>query len=78
MEMGHIWQSMMLKSEEGMRVLNENPVAVVLSDHKMPGMTGVEFLSRVRELDDQAKAIETIVPNRPENAKVEFKLEYCR
>jgi len=36
---------------EGMQVLNENPVAVVLSDQKMPGMSGVEFLTRVRELD---------------------------
>jgi two-component system NtrC family sensor kinase len=38
-------------ADEGMRVLNENPVAVVLTDQKMPGMTGVEFLARVRELD---------------------------
>jgi two-component system NtrC family sensor kinase len=37
--------------ERGLDVLNEQPVAVVLSDHKMPGMTGVEFLSRARELD---------------------------
>ena len=37
--------------EEGLRLLAERQVAVVLSDHKMPGMTGVEFLSRVRELD---------------------------
>lgn len=37
--------------EEGLRVLAERPVAIVLSDHKMPGMTGVEFLSRVREVD---------------------------
>jgi len=37
--------------EEGLRILAERPVAVVLSDHKMPGMTGVEFLSRVREFD---------------------------
>ena len=44
-------------AEEGMRVLNENPVAVVLSDHKMPGMTGVEFLSRAREIDDHAVRI---------------------
>lgn len=44
-------------AEEGMRLLNDNPVAVVLSDQKMPGMTGVEFLSRVRELDDQAVRI---------------------
>ncbi len=38
-------------AEEGLRILNENPVAVVLSDQKMPGVTGVEFLSRVREID---------------------------
>ena len=41
-------------AEEGMRLLNENPVALVLSDQKMPGMTGVEFLARVRELDERA------------------------
>ncbi|MBW2275573.1 MAG: response regulator [Deltaproteobacteria bacterium] len=38
-------------AEEGLRLLNENPVAVVLSDQRMPGMTGVEFLARVREVD---------------------------
>jgi signal transduction histidine kinase len=37
--------------EEGLRILNERPVALVLSDHRMPGMTGVDFLIRVRELD---------------------------
>ena len=41
-------------AEDGLRALNENPVAVVLSDHKMPGMTGVDFLARVREIDEQA------------------------
>ncbi len=40
--------------EEGMRILNEHPVAVILSDHKMPGMAGVEFLSRARGLDPKA------------------------
>ncbi|MCP4035767.1 MAG: response regulator, partial [bacterium] len=40
-------------AEEGLRVLNDNPIAVVLSDHRMPGMTGVEFLARVRAIDPQ-------------------------
>lgn len=37
--------------EEGLAVLSRSPVAVVLSDQKMPGLSGVEFLARVRELD---------------------------
>jgi response regulator RpfG family c-di-GMP phosphodiesterase len=36
----------------GLEVLNQQPVALVLSDHRMPGMTGVEFLSAVHQLDE--------------------------
>ncbi len=36
--------------EAGLDIINSRPVALVLSDHKMPGMTGAEFLGRVREL----------------------------
>jgi len=36
----------------GLEVLNRRPVALVLSDHRMPGMTGVEFLSAVHQLDE--------------------------
>jgi two-component system NtrC family sensor kinase len=43
--------------EEGLQVFNENPVAVVLSDYRMPGMNGVEFLSRVHEIDSKAVRI---------------------
>ncbi len=39
--------------EEGLRILHENPVAVILSDYKMPGMNGVEFLAQAREIDDR-------------------------
>jgi signal transduction histidine kinase len=37
--------------EEGLERLNSEPVALVLSDHRMPGMSGVEFLTRACELD---------------------------
>jgi signal transduction histidine kinase len=45
--------------EQGLRLLHERPIAVVLSDHRMPGMTGVQFLSQVREVD--AKTIRMLV-----------------
>jgi len=35
---------------EGLRLLGENRVDVVISDQRMPVMTGVEFLSRVKEI----------------------------
>jgi signal transduction histidine kinase len=37
--------------EQGLTLLAQRPVAVVLSDQKMPGLTGVEFLARARDVD---------------------------
>lgn len=36
--------------KEGLPLLEANPVALVISDHRMPEMEGTEFLSRVREM----------------------------
>lgn len=44
-------------AKEGLEILSQHPVAVVLSDQKMPGVEGVEFLRRVRELDSRAVRI---------------------
>ena len=35
--------------KEGLEVLASNTVGVIISDQRMPGMTGVEFLSKVKE-----------------------------
>ena len=36
---------------DGVRLIEQNgPFAVVVSDFKMPGMDGVEFLTKVREI----------------------------
>lgn len=43
--------------EEGLRILNTQPVAIVLSDHRMPGMTGTEFLARAAEVDPKTVRI---------------------
>ena len=33
---------------EGLAILQRTPVDVVVSDQRMPGMTGIEFLAQVR------------------------------
>ena len=37
--------------ERGLELLASEPIALVLSDHKMPGMLGTEFLARAAEFD---------------------------
>jgi DNA-binding NtrC family response regulator len=37
-------------AEQGLELLKEMPCKVVISDERMPGMGGAEFLSRVKEL----------------------------
>jgi len=39
--------------EEALGILNQEPIALILSDQRMPGMSGVEFLARAHELDDK-------------------------
>lgn len=44
-------------AKEGLELLSQYPVAVVLSDQKMPGIEGVEFLRQVSELDSRVVRI---------------------
>ena len=42
-----------LKAESGeaaLEILNREPVSVIVSDHRMPGMSGTEFLAHARDL----------------------------
>jgi len=41
-------------AEEGLEVMAKNQVNVVLSDQRMPGMSGVEFLRRVKTMHPNA------------------------
>jgi len=45
--------------EEGLAFLREHAVPVVVSDQRMPGLSGVEFLARVKDL--QADSIRVIL-----------------
>jgi two-component system probable response regulator PhcQ len=44
-------------ADEGLALLQEHPVDLVMSDHLMPGMSGTEFLGRVRDLHPAAGRI---------------------
>lgn len=35
--------------QEGLSLLAENEVGVIISDQRMPGMSGIQFLSKARE-----------------------------
>ncbi len=39
--------------EEALEILHQEPIALILSDQRMPGMSGVEFLARARALDEK-------------------------
>jgi response regulator RpfG family c-di-GMP phosphodiesterase len=41
-------------AEEGMKLMQENEVHLILTDQRMPHITGVEFLSRIRTRHPQA------------------------
>jgi signal transduction histidine kinase len=43
--------------DQGLEIINTKPVAVVISDHRMPGMTGTEFLARAATLDPKTVRI---------------------
>ena len=44
-------------AQAGLELLSQHPVAVILSDQRMPGIEGVEFLRRAQELDARALRI---------------------
>ncbi|NDJ74900.1 MAG: response regulator, partial [Chloroflexi bacterium] len=37
-----------ISAEEGYQIMSETPVHVIISDQRMPGMTGAEFFSRIK------------------------------
>lgn len=37
--------------EEGVEIIKKNKFALVIADHNMPGMTGIDFLEKVQEMN---------------------------
>lgn len=51
-----------LSGREALDYLRDHPADLILSDHNMPGMTGVEFLTQARQI--QPKAIRMLITGR--------------
>lgn len=50
-------------AEEGLRLVTDRAFDVVMSDHRMPGVTGIEFLRRVRDVrPDTIRILMTAYP----------------
>jgi DNA-binding NtrC family response regulator len=47
-------------AEEGMKILRENKIQIIITDQRMPGQTGVEFLERaIKEFPDAIRILLT-------------------
>ncbi|MBF0472635.1 MAG: response regulator [Nitrospirae bacterium] len=46
-----------LSGEEGLKLLEENDVKLIISDQRMPGMSGVEFLQKSKDVAPNAVRI---------------------
>lgn len=42
-------------AEEGLKIIKEHDIFLVIADHHMPQMTGVDFLNRARDLSPKAR-----------------------
>ena len=43
--------------QQGLDILRENPIEIILADHRMPGMTGVEFLAEAIKTSPASKRV---------------------
>jgi two-component system NtrC family sensor kinase len=43
-----------ISGEEGLGILKESDVHLIIADYRMPGMTGVEFLKHAKEINNDA------------------------
>jgi YesN/AraC family two-component response regulator len=46
-----------VSGKDGLEVFNSNPIDVVVTDLKMPEMDGIEFIKKIKEIDQSKNCI---------------------
>jgi two-component system NtrC family response regulator len=59
---------------DGIKIISENPVDIILSDYKMTGMTGMEMLEKVRKINPEISFVMITAYGTVENAVKAMKL----
>ena len=54
--------------EDGIKITNENLVDIILSDYKMPGITGLDVLKEVKKINPQISFVIITAFGTVENA----------
>jgi DNA-binding NtrC family response regulator len=56
--------AMATRGDEALKTVETTTIGLIISDHKMPGMTGIEFLERAREVaPDTPRILMTAYPD---------------
>ena len=41
--------------EEGIEIIKKNKISLIIADHNMPGMSGIDFLEKAQEMNPEAE-----------------------
>src|SRR5205085_10455374 len=58
-----------ISGEEGIEIITKNDIHVVVTDQRMPNMTGVQFLQHIPGDQDNIRIIPTAFPDTESNIK---------
>lgn len=63
------------RADNALTLLEEDPVSLIITDLKMPGMSGLDFLSRVRSLPSHKKTPVLVLSGYEEKSYVQAAMD---
>ena len=62
-------------ADEGLEIMKKHPIGIVISDQRMPGMNGTEFLQEVRNINPET--VRVILSAYANRAGIDVAREKC-